>query len=362
MNDRPSLAQTEPTDVQAVVAKVEAVDPAIKVEKVKEGEVITVDPPAVEAGKAPARGPDGKFVATPKDDDDAESTDDDEPVSADESDGDDVENTKAAEAAEAAEPEKGGDSQDSAEIPHGIQKRIGRANEGRRKAEQEAQAAQDKLATQEAELSKQNALVAAYEKADKLNVDDFDDWEKYTEARNKIIDDAKAAKPEPKPDDTAPQTTPDGVPLSEFQAAFETFKETIADADQDLWEAVQDDSFKISAGMVVAIGAEPDPALVLKHLHENPSESARIARLTPTQASQAIMRLGMRLETMSAESKPKKASEKPKAKASDAPEPPNPVGGKGKSQEITSAEAKSYREFEQARQKEIASRTDNKWI
>lgn len=235
-------------------------------------------------------------------------------------------------------PDKTDKTDDTAdkELPHGAVKSLERARRQRREAQAEAEALK-------AENARLKAESEARKKADKIDMNDFDTMEEYEAAV------AEAIKiPEP-----AAQA--DG----ELAVAITDIREACEDLNPDLVDKMMDEGFHISSDMILAVADDPDPGAIIEHFVANPAEREKILAMKPRAQERAIIRLGDRLareQGASPAPAPKPADPAPPAgrKASEAPPPIDPVGGRSP-QTLTIETAKTQREFEEARAREAGS-------
>lgn len=324
MNETVKTSQPEgpqATDAMSGQAIVDDVSgDGITVETMRDGELY-VD------GKPQARNPDGTFASQDGDDKQDEGAEAPDESSAD---------------ADKAETEGEQDADDEgekvpAELPAGVVKRLERASTRSRKAEEERDAARQRAEEAEAKL-------AALEEADKLDPNDFETWDDYQDARRKALE----TKPAPKAEDKVEMVG--DVPAADFRRAFTSIQDEIEDTDPDLWEAVtaQERDFKFSPAMAVALANEPSPVDVMRYLHENEKEAARIHDMSPARADRAIQRIGTKLELGQLTIGKKAEQPRPKVRASNAPEPVSPVNGRTPRQ-VTADTAETFSDFEKVR-------------
>ncbi len=172
---------------------------------------------------------------------------------------------------------------------------------------------------------------------EKPKVDQFQSYEEYLEA----LADYKAEQKMAAREKQREQETQQERATQEFNELRSTFAERIeqvAEKYEDFEEVAFSEDVPISDAMVPALlSSEKGPEL-LYFLGQNPKEAARIARLPAIAAARELGRLEAKL------------SEPPTKRASKAPEPINPVGGRAEAgqdpSKMTDAEWMKWRESE----------------
>ena len=255
---------------------------------------------------------------------------------------DDAEPDKAADdAGDKTEP----DADSSKELPMGAAKALERARRQRREAQTQAESLK-------AENARLKAQAEAREKAEKIDMNDFDTMAEYEAAV------AEAMKvPEP-----APETQGD----AELSLAVTDIREACEDVSPDLVDKMMDEGFEISRDMVVAVADDPEPAAIIQHFVDNPAERDAILAMRPRAQERAIIRLGDQLARNRSGSPTPPPSDNadppPPAprKTSSAPEPIDPVNSRSP-QTVTIETAKTQREFEAARERDLGAGKFYEW-
>lgn len=219
----------------------------------------------------------------------------------------------------------------------GLQKRFGELTRQREEAKREAEywreqamKGQPKADTEQKATDKPKPKAADYESYEAF-MEDLADWKA----------DQKLAERERQRE----QETQQERATREFNELRSTFAERIeqaAEKYEDFEEVAFSEDVPVSEAMATAImQSELGPDL-LYHLGQNPKEAARIAKLPPIAAVRELGKLEAKL------------SEPPTKRASKAPEPIKPVGGRAEVEKDPSD--MTDKEFAEWRRKQIAAR------
>ena len=265
-----------------------------------------------------------------------------------ESDNFDVENSDdLAEVIEAGgeEPNPQADSEESIVID-GEQKDEPKAQEEEEKPKKKSRTQRriERITRENVELREKLADTKPEPKGEpeEINIDDFDDYDKYLEA----VRDQETKVKEPKVDDEQPKLFAD---------------EALRDAVEDGAEDYDDFDTMIRAkdlaltGSILGTVLESEIASdILYHLANNKDETRKIAGMTPRQQTKALMKIELSLE-----SKPRGTVKK--KKISKAPEPITPVDGNAPKATSLDDDDISFGEYEKEFNRQQTAQQSNGW-
>lgn len=246
------------------------------------------------------------------------------------------------ETAPATEPEVQQEGEPEGEqVPEGVQKRIDKAVRKQREAERRAEAAETELQRLRTPETKPAEKPAPAE--GKPKVSDFADYDEYVEALAEWKTDQRLAA-----DKSKEQTAKAAESHRNAAAAFgERVKEAAKKPEYANIYDVLDSDVAVSAAMHEAILESPLGAELAYYLGKHPEEAAHIATMTVVGAGRALGKIEASLT---------KPPETPKPKASAAPLPMKPVGGKsGKPVSLTDPDV-DYADWERKREAELRGR------
>lgn len=248
----------------------------------------------------------------------------------------DPEKSGESETAPATEPEKKQEGEPEGEVPEGVQKRIDKAVRRQREAERRAEAAEvelERLRTPEAKPVPVEG---------KPKVSDFTDYDEYVEALAEWKTEQKFAAER--------STEQQSRAAAARRTAAATFAERVKEAATkpeyaDIGE-VLDSDVTVSAAMHDVLLESEKGAELAYYLGKHPEESARISRLSPISAARELGKIEASLA---------KPPEPAKPRASAAPAPMKPVGGKSVSVNMSDPDM-PYEEWERHRNAELKAR------
>lgn len=194
---------------------------------------------------------------------------------------------------------------DSAAGANGVQKRISELTRNWRTTER------DRDYWRELALGKQQEP-AKPEPQGRPKVDDFEDYEAYVEALTdfKVNQRAESMQAENRKQQEQQAQT-------QRQQQFQTRVTEFSQEHPDFWEVAGNPSVPISQPIVDAAMESDMGPQVLYHLGQHPDEAAKLSGLSPVAVAREVGRLEARLQLP------------PQPKASQAPDPIEPVGGGG---------------------------------
>ena len=172
-------------------------------------------------------------------------------------------------------------------------------------------------------------------------IEQFDDVEKYAEAREKY-----AREQERKSVEAERQTKARQAEMTNLQASWEKKADRGEDKYED-WDEVVGE-MKPDSVMAVAIMDEDNAEDIAYHLGKNLEEAKRIAALPPRSQIREIAKLGVKL-TAEPPMKPKAPSK--------APAPINPVAGTKAAEVAEVKDGMSYKDFVKVRNRQLGRST-----
>lgn len=222
----------------------------------------------------------------------------------------------------------------------GIQQRFNDLTRARREAEEKNRRLEEELAALRAGKQPEKPI-EPQKPAAKPKAEDFQSYEEYLDARDAYVEQQAIAKAQEKLEHKQAETKA----RERAQAALKGWNERSAafrSEHDDFDDVLGSVAVEIPAAMQqIFVEADQGPALAYE-LAKNPAELERIAKLPPMAAARELGKIEAKLTAP-------KAPEKPQQKVSQAPDPVNPVGGKGapvakKPDEMTLAEYRAWRE------------------
>lgn len=227
------------------------------------------------------------------------------------------------------------------EVPEGVQKRIDKAVRRQREAERRAEALEAEVSRLKATETKPAEKPAPVE--GKPKVSNFADYDEYVEALAEWKTDQRLAAEKSK-EQSAKATEDQRKALTAFS---ERVKEVAKKPEYADIDEVLDSDVTVSAAMHEALLESDKGAELAYYLGKHPEDAARIAKLSPTSAARELGKIEASLS---------KPPETPKPKASAAPPPMKPVGGKSaKTVSLTDPDV-DYADWERKREAELRGR------